>query len=249
LKIHLILNELGGAKRSSLLESGIQRLTHSAMNRLRGEEKETVSIHQIPPIYQDLVELLSLKELTSFGEGNLQFLLVETVLEGKARSVKELKEFILKEIKKKNEQSKSPLEPSQVYQVLNETALENENHIEKMLERYNQRMDSKGEVLKRKFQSPHEWKQGEIEKFHEAYKKYGHSGPNNNRKIAEFIGNDVHPRHVSFLKMQIHREEKKRKLNHGEYSKPVNSSCNICWKESCKNNCENLILRNLRKYS
>ncbi len=56
------------------------------------------------------------------------------------------------------------------------------------------------------------WTEERIEKFKIAFKKYGY-GPTSNRKIAEYIGEDIHPNHVAYYK---HRY-KKRLIKEGRF--------------------------------
>jgi hypothetical protein len=43
-------------------------------------------------------------------------------------------------------------------------------------------------------------------RFKIAFAKYG-NGPKSNRKIAEFIGNGVHPNHVAYFKSQLRKNK------------------------------------------
>ncbi len=50
------------------------------------------------------------------------------------------------------------------------------------------------------------YKDSDSSRFKCAFEKYG-NGPKSNRKIAESIGNGVHPNHVAYLKLQFRRKK------------------------------------------
>eukprot|EP01087_Luapelamoeba_hula_P015629 TRINITY_DN4697_c0_g2_i6.p1 TRINITY_DN4697_c0_g2~~TRINITY_DN4697_c0_g2_i6.p1 ORF type:complete len:158 (+),score=54.91 TRINITY_DN4697_c0_g2_i6:194-667(+) len=53
----------------------------------------------------------------------------------------------------------------------------------------------------------HIWTATEVQKFGEALAIYGY-GPTANRKIAEYIGNGIHPNHVAHYKLQCRRQKR-----------------------------------------
>jgi len=89
----------------------------------------------------------------------------------------------------------------------------------KILERYNEYMNSDEQRRLRSYRNDvmHVWTEEEVRRFKEAFKMYSY-GPTSNRKIAEYIGGDVHPNHVAYFKHQYNKKlkEKKKRIEREE---------------------------------
>jgi len=78
-----------------------------------------------------------------------------------------------------------------------------------VLRRYDEFLDSEEQQKQRSYRNDskarHIWTEKEVLRFKEAFQKYG-NGPTSNRKIAEYIGNGVHPNHVAYFKQQYKKK-------------------------------------------
>jgi len=78
-----------------------------------------------------------------------------------------------------------------------------------VLRRYDEFMEAPEQQKQRSYRNDskvrHIWTEKEVLRFKEAFSKYG-NGPTSNRKIAEYIGNGVHPNHVAFFKQQYKKQ-------------------------------------------
>jgi len=78
-----------------------------------------------------------------------------------------------------------------------------------VLRRYDEFLNSPEQQKHRSYRNDskarHIWTEKEVLRFKDAFKKYG-NGPTSNRKIAEYIGNGVHPNHVAYFKQQYKKQ-------------------------------------------
>eukprot|EP01090_Pellita_catalonica_P020841 TRINITY_DN7637_c0_g1_i1.p1 TRINITY_DN7637_c0_g1~~TRINITY_DN7637_c0_g1_i1.p1 ORF type:complete len:535 (-),score=154.23 TRINITY_DN7637_c0_g1_i1:45-1649(-) len=79
-----------------------------------------------------------------------------------------------------------------------------------MLRRYNEFIHSDAQKEKRVYRNEEirVWTEEEVARFKEAFKKHGYQ-PTSNRKIAEFVGNGIHPKQVAYFKHKYTREQKR----------------------------------------
>jgi len=111
-----------------------------------------------------------------------------------------------------------------------------------VIRRYNELIESPEFKLKRSYRNDskykHVWTKQDIDKFKVAFRKYGY-GPTSNKKIADYIGNGIHPNHVAYFKQRIRKLSKdklfKDELKERQSENNSNSNIEIGNSIICKN--------------
>ncbi|KAL6076184.1 hypothetical protein QOT17_003090 [Balamuthia mandrillaris] len=183
--------------------------------RKSGTRIQTLSaapINQLPDIFNDVMKALPASQQNYYDIYEVQNLVVASALDiatfGSPDAYQRLVEHVVQVVTNNEKYCKHGSGSGE--------SVEKDAEV---LRRYNEYMDSADQKKKRSYrndpQSRHVWTPEEIERFKVAFKKYGY-GPTSNRKIANYIGGNVHPNHVSYFKHQYKRmlkQQEKEKAN------------------------------------